>query len=575
MLARREDSSTAILYEDEVWSYREYVAECSAVANLLLAECGRETRAEGDGSDMVGNAVGEDRETGRADTGSSGENEADKSNPFHVGVLLDNGPHFSSVLGAASLCGAVVAGINPTRRGSELVRDVTHTECQMIITESRYLDLLEPVAESVPGIRIFDADSQAWAEALQPYRDKPAPDVEIDPAAPYLLLFTSGTTGQPKAAICSQQRIARIGGIIAETQGLTSEDVCYQCMPMFHSNALMAGWSPCIVTGATGAFRRKFSASGWLEDVRKFGATYFNYVGKPLTYIMATPPRPDDADNPLRAVFGNEGAPHDLERFAERFGVAAQDSYGSTEGGFGVSRTPDTPPGALGKGDDQTKIYDADTGEECPPAVFAQDGSLANAEECIGEIVHLRAVSDFEGYWNNPEADEERTREGIYWSGDLGYMDAEGFVYFAGRNFDWLRVDGENFAAAPLERILVRHEDIDLAAVYAVPNSDVGDDVMAAVIHRPGAAFNPDGFAEFLAAQSDLGTKWIPKYVQWAQDLPKTETMKILKRVMRAERWEVEDEVWLRDGDSYRLLTAEDVAAIRDAFAARDRLHLL
>ena len=543
ILARCEDSSTAILYEDESWSYREYVAECSAVANLLVAE-----------------------RDGQAD----GEN----SRPFHIGVLLDNGPHFSVALGAASLCGAVVAGINPTRRGSELIRDVAHTECQMIITENRYLELLEPVAEST-AIRIFDADSPEWSESLAPHRGKSAPDAEIDPAAPYLLLFTSGTTGQPKAAICSQQRIARIGSVIAQTHGLTSEDVCYQCMPMFHSNALMAGWSPCIVTGATGAFRRKFSASGWLEDIRKFNATYFNYVGKPLTYIMATPPRPDDADNSLRVVFGNEGAPHDLERFAERFGVAAQDSYGSTEGGFGVSRTPDTPAGALGKGDDQTKIYDADTGLECPPAVFAEDGSLANAAEAIGEIVHLRAVSDFEGYWNNEEADEERTRDGIYWSGDLGYMDSEGFVYFAGRNFDWLRVDGENFAAAPLERILVRHDDIDLAAVYAVPNSDVGDDVMAAVIHRPGAAFDPDGFASFLAAQSDLGTKWAPKYVRWAQDLPKTQTMKILKRVMRAERWEVEDEVWLRDGDGYRLLTAEDVVAIRDAFAARDRLHLL
>lgn len=540
-MARNDDSSTAILYEDESWSYREYVAECSAVANLLIDE--------------------------RASQASRGD-----SSPFHIGVLFDNGPHFSVALGAASLCGAVVVGINPTRRGGELIRDVAHTECQMLITESRYMELLKPVAA---GIRIFDVDSPEWSEALAPHRGKPAPDVAIDPAAPYLLLFTSGTTGQPKAAICSQQRIARIGGVIAKTQGLTSEDVCYQCMPMFHSNALMAGWSPCIVTGATGAFRRKFSASSWLDDVRKFGATYFNYVGKPLTYIMATPPRPDDADNSLRVVFGNEGAPHDLERFAERFGVAAQDSYGSTEGGFGVSRTPDTPSGALGKGDSQTKIYDADTGMECPPAEFAEDGSLANAAEAIGEIVHLRAVSDFEGYWNNEEADEERTRDGIYWSGDLGYMDSDGFVYFAGRNFDWLRVDGENFAAAPLERILVRHEDIDLAAVYAVPNSDVGDDVMAAVIYRPGAEFDPEGFTAFLAAQSDLGTKWAPKYVRWARDLPKTQTMKILKRVMRSERWEVEDEVWLLDGDGYRLMTAEDVAAIRDAFAARDRLHLL
>ena len=115
---------------------------------------------------MGGNAGGGDEEAGRADLGSGGEKEAGERKPFHVGVLLDNGPHFSVALGAAGLCGAVIAGINPTRRGSELVRDITHTECQMIITETRYLELLEPVVESVKGIRIFDADSQGLGASL-------------------------------------------------------------------------------------------------------------------------------------------------------------------------------------------------------------------------------------------------------------------------------------------------------------------------------------------------------------------------------------------------------------------------
>jgi len=544
VLARQGDTSVGILYEDESWTYQEYVAQCSALAHFLLAS----------------------RQPG----------------PFHVGVLLDNGPDFSVMLGATALCGATLVGINPTRRGHELVRDITHTECQMIVTERVYRDLLEPVeAElALAGVSsgqlpVFETDSPQWRQALQPHLSKPPPEIELDPAAPYLLLFTSGTTGDPKAAICSQQRMARIAAIVADTQNLTAEDVCYQCMPMFHSNALLAGWSPCLVAGATAAFRRRFSASSWLADIRQFKATYFNYVGKPLTYIMATPEHPDDADNPLRRVFGNEGAPHDLERFSTRFGVATQDSYGSTEGGFGISRTPDTPPGALGRGDEQTKVYDPDTGLECPLAVFAEDGSLSNADEAIGEFIHLRAASDFEGYWNNAEADEERIHGGIYWSGDLGYRDSDGFFYFAGRNYDWLRVDGENFAAAPLERILVRFEDIDLAAVYAVPNSDVGDDVMAAVIHRPGAVFRPKEFYDFLESQSDLGTKWMPKYVRWAQDLPKTQTMKILKRVLRNERWECEDEVWIRDGGTYRELTRQDIDQIRAEFAERERMHLL
>ena len=538
VLARHDDPSVAILYEDQSWTYQQYVAQCCAVAHWLL----------------------EQRRPGA----------------FNVGVLLDNGPDFSVLLGAVAVAGATLVGINPTRRGGELVRDISHTECQLVITENRYRELLEPVeAELGSQLGVFEVDTPSWGQAWQPYLGESAPEVELDPRAPYLLLFTSGTTGHPKAAICSQRRLARIALSMTKTQQLTADDVCYQCMPLFHSNALLAGWGPCLVAGATAAFRRRFSASGWLADVRKFQASYFNYVGKPLTYILATPEQPDDADNPLIRVFGNEGAPHDLERFAARFGVSVEDYYGSTEGGIGITRTPDTPPGALGRGDEQTKVYDPETQQECPKAEFGADGSLANADEAIGELVHLKSAAAFEGYWSNDEANEERTHGGIYWSGDLGYQDSDGFFYFAGRNYDWLRVDGENFAAAPLESILVRFETIDLAAVYAVPNSDVGDDVMAAVIHRPGAEFDPQEFRDFLEAQSDLGTKWLPKYVRWAQDLPKTETMKILKRVLRNERWECDDEVWLLDSGTYRRLTPADMETIRAEFAARERTHLL
>src|SRR5204862_5063570 len=197
----------------------------------------------------------------------------------------------------------------------------------------------------------------------------------------YLLLFTSGTTGAPKAVRCSQGRLAGIGSIVAQMFGLTAADVCYAAMPMYHSNALMAGWAPALAGGATVALRRKFSASGFLPDVRKFGVTYFNYVGKPLSYILATPERPDDADNSLRLVFGNEGADLDIDRFSRRFGVPVIDSYGSTEGGAVVQRTPDMPPGALGRGGDGMAVLDPETGEESTPARFDADGRLLNPDE--------------------------------------------------------------------------------------------------------------------------------------------------------------------------------------------------
>jgi len=534
LLARAEDDSPALFFEDRQWTWREYVEACCERAEAFRAW-------RGDG-------------------------------PFHVGVLLENVPEYLFLSGAAVLSGATLVGINPTRRGAGLERDIRHTDCQILITEDRHADLLEGLSFDIPEKRRFDIASAAWSEAISQFKGATAPEIEPDPAAIYMLIFTSGTTGEPKAALCSSARTAMAGQALSQMRELTAEDRGYLVMPLFHSNAHMAGVAPIMAAGGSWAIRRKFSASGFLPDVRRYGVTYFNYVGKPLTYILATEPQADDADNPLRVAFGNEGAEHDLARFAERFGCEVIDSYGSTEGGIAISRTPDTPVGSLGVAPPGTLVLDPDSREECPRARFGEDGRLLNAAAAIGEIVSTESAQQFEGYWRNDEANEERTRDGIYWSGDLGYRDDDGFFYFAGRNMDWLRVDGENIAGGPIERILCRNEDIALAAVYAVPNADVGDDCMASLILRRGREFDADGFALFLSQQSDLGTKMAPRYVRVADELPSTETNKILKRVLRGERWECADPVWLREGDSYRRLTDEDAKSIRSAFEARGRI---
>jgi fatty-acyl-CoA synthase len=165
----------------------------------------------------------------------------------------------------------------------------------------------------------------------------------------------------------------------------------------------------------------------------------------------------------------------------------------------------------------------------------------------------------------------------MYWTGDLAYKDEEGYLYFAGRDFEWLRVDGENFAAAPVERVLARFPGVVLAAVYAVPDPDVGDRVMAALQLRPGAAFDADAFGAFLADQPDLGTKWAPRFVRIAKELPVTPTAKVLKRVLRRERWEAPDPVWWQPakGDAYRPLTPHDIETLTQEFAARGRASVL
>ena len=448
----------------------------------------------------------------------------DPARPPHVGVVLQNTPFFSAVLVAAALSGIVPVGLNPIRRGAALARDVRHADCQLVLADSASAAILD-------GIEHIDVDSGQWASEVHAHEGAPVIARAAEPSQVFMLIYTSGTSGDPKAVICSHGKVAIAGVTMTERFSLGPDDVCYVSMPLFHSNAVLVGWSVSLACRGSMVLRRKFSASQFLPDVRRYGATYANYVGKPLSYVLATPELPDDADNPLRAVYGNEGAPGDVERFARRFGTVVIDGFGSTEGGLAISRTPDAPPGSLGLLPDGTEIIDVETGRPCPPGV-------------TGELVNIGGRGRFEGYYNDPEADAQRMAGGIYHSGDLAYRDEDGYAYFAGRLGDWMRVDGENLGAAPIERVLLRHPDVVEAAVYGIPAPDVGDQVMAALLLTEGATFDVAAFRAFLAAQPDLGPKQWPSYLRISASLPRTETFKVIKRQLAAQGTDCDDPVW-------------------------------
>lgn len=542
--SRAGDTRVALRFEGASWTWDEYVRACAQRAAYLL-------------------------------------DKLPEGKPPHVGVLIDTVPDYLMWLGATALTNSVLVGINPTRRGAELARDITYTDCQFIVTETSHLSLLDGLDLGDANGKILvidDADGPAsQAAALAPYVDAPVPDIEIDEKGTYQLLFTSGTSGAPKACIMSQGRLFRSSSILSASISLSADDTLYMMMPLFHSSAIITGFCPWIISGGVAVLRRKFSASGFLQDVRTYDVTYFSYVGKPLSYILATPEQPDDADNPVRIAFGNEAADLDIERFGTRFGCTVVDGYGSTEGGAHITRSPEMPKGALGMPAEGLVILDPETMEERPRAKFDADGRLLNPEQCIGEIVNKNGAAGFEGYYKNDEANSARIRNGWYWTGDLGYRDEDGWAYFGGRDFEWIRVDGENFAAAPIERILARHHDVVLAAVFAVPDAQVGDQVMATLLVRPGTQFDVEEFDEFLVEQTDLGTKWSPRYVRITEDMPVTESQKPLKRQLRRERWDTDEQVFWRPakGASLQPMTDADRDALHTDFERRGRLAAL
>ena len=526
LLARADDDRPGLLHEDGTWSFRQLVAEGRKRAALF-------------------------------------DRLHDHDRPPHIGVLLDNTPEYFFWLVGAALSGAVVVGINSTYRGAQLTQLIEHSDCEVLVTSDDLAPLLDGADLSLGDGHVLLTDDPSYRARLEsgPVYEGPRRPIVDDDL--FLLVFTSGSTGLPKAVRCTQGRLARTGAHVASIANLTKTDVVYSPLPFFHTSSLFTGWAATLNAEVPIATRRKFSASRTMVDVRKYNATMLTYTGKVLNYILAVPEAADDSAVPLRLAIGNEASLHDIATFAERFGCTVRDSYGATEGVIVIRRDPAMPAGALGQAADSVKVLDPETKQECAVAVLDAHGRVVNVDEAIGEIVETEPTSGFEGYYKNEAASSERFRDGWYWSGDLAYRDADGWFYFAGRSNEWLRVDGENFSAAPVEAIIARHPDVRSVAVYAVPDDPVGDRVMVALELRSGAELDPVAFDAFLQGQPDLGPKWLPSFLRVDAELPKLASMKLDKTRLRREAWRADNVVWRpAKGETLRPLTTADRVSI-------------
>lgn len=541
---RAEDDRPGLLFEDSRWTWREFVEESVRRAHLLLEM-------------------------------------HDPERPFHIAVMLENVPEYLFAIAGAAYAGATVVGVNLTRRGDELAEQIRYTDCELILTDSTLVHHIEGLDIGMAADRVLVMDTPAYEEGVNSYAGRPTPVIEAarEPVTQLLLLFTSGSTGKPKAVICSTGRFARIARAGGAPVDLGPDDVSYNSMPLFHGNALFACWANPMYVGGTFALARKFSASGFVDDVIRHRATFFNYVGRSLAYILAQPERPEEAQTSLRTAYGTEASKVDREELERRFGVTATESYGASEGGLAFGKSPDSPEESLGLAPEgmRAAVIDPGTLQECPRARFDRHGRMLNADEAIGELVNLDGARLFEGYYKNPAAQDERTRGDIFLTGDLGYRDEKGFFYFAGRGGDRIRVDSENFSAAPVERILARFPAADLVAVYAVPDERTGDQLMATLQTEDPVGLDVGEFADFLLAQRDLGTKWAPKFLRIVTDVPITATQKIDKRRLRREGWEVDGLIYVRPTAhlSYVPLSSQEKVRMREAFVSNGRINLM
>lgn len=354
-----------------------------------------------------------------------------------------------------------------------------------------------------------------------------------------LLLFTSGTTGRAKAVKCSQGRLAGIGRHVSAQWDITRDDVSYCCMPLFHGNARMSLWAPTLAVGGCIALPTRFSASRFLDDVRTFGATFFTYVGKAVAYVLATPERPDDADNQLARGFGTEASPDDRDAFQRRFGCRLFEGYGSSEGAGLVGPDPAAPTrrSARSSASKPRSGSRPTTSTRTPMPSGPATGGTGPATS---------ATSTPTGSSTSPAA----------------------------------RATGSGSTARTCPRYRSSWCCGGTPTSCSPPRSrcPTPDPAMAAIELRDGAVFDPDEFAAFVAAQADLAPKAAPRLVRISPALPTTGSNKLVKQPMRAERWHGPDPVyrWAGRGEpTYVPMSPADRGALDDEIIASGRAHLL
>jgi carnitine-CoA ligase len=409
--------------------------------------------------------------------------------------------------------GAIVAPFDPAHRGPGFLETVARVAPRALIVDDAGLAALEQLPDrSLPVLHVDQlADAGPSSDRAPKWND---------PRALSSLIFSSGTTGTPKACALSHEYWLWVAEEITEMTGFTSDDRMLTLGPFHHSSA----WSyfgPSVLAGTPHAFDRRFSASRFWTRVREVEATMFDYIGAILAIILRTP---GEAAPSLRLAAGSGARVEDWEAWEERFGVPLVECYGLTECLIPVKQTLDSRrPGSMGR---LTRFFDA----------RLVDSELRDVPPgAPGELL-LRAKESrtiFDGYWANPEATDAAFADGWFRTRDLVRVDEDGWYWFVDRVGQVIRRRGENLSAWELEGALLHHPAVRLCAAIGVPSELGEEDILVAVELEPDATLDPDDFRAW-AAES-LPRHMVPRYLRVVEALPRTASERIARQTLRAD----------------------------------------
>ncbi|MDT5397508.1 MAG: fatty-acyl-CoA synthase [Mycobacterium sp.] len=455
-----------------------------------------------------------------------------------VGVMLRNSPHSVLLMLAVVKCGAVAAMLNYHQRGKVLAHSINLLGAKAVVAET---DFIEPISESgadTNGLMTLDELQQLAASAPA---TNPATTAAVLAKDKAFYIFTSGTTGMPKASVMTHYRWLRaLAGFGGLGMRLNTDDTLYCCLPLYHNNALTVALSSVLNSGSTLALGKSFSASRFWDDVIRYDATAFVYIGEICAYLLNQPPKPTDRKHHVRVIAGNGLRPAIWDEFTKRFGIARVcEFYAASEGNtaflnvFNVDKTTGICPSPIAFVE-----YDDETGG---PA-RGDDGRVRKVKTGQPGLL-LSKVSSFQPFdgYTDEEATEKKLVRGAFKDDDVWFntgdlMRSQGFRHaaFTDRLGDTFRWKGENVATTEVEAAISTDPQVEEATVFGVEVEGAGGKAgMAAIQLKDGQEF--DGKALAKAAYEHLPGYAVPLFVRITSELAHTSTFKSQKVDLRKE----------------------------------------
>lgn len=447
-----------------------------------------------------------------------------------IALIMANHAEFVEAMVASSIVGTVVVPIDPRTRGEKLHFMLKNVGCCGAFIADYALGQLQPLRDTLPEMRwvmgfATDEGSKPLAEysgvvdweAAAPVA---VPEMEIrttDPESALELIFTSGTTGDPKGIVMTHKRYCETSLLAMGLFGYRPEDRLYSGLSLTHANAQALTLGAALACRLRCVLSRRFTKSRLWDITRKYGATTFTLLGGMTTAVYAEPTRPNDADNPVRFVI-SAGMPGAIwEAFERRFGVQVLEFYGAAEGGLCFNYPGTGPVGSIGK-PAPTLTY----------RVVDDDGREVPRGES-GELIfrHADNAPFVVEYFDNPAASAKKCEGGWLHMGDVVHEDAEGWLYFDFRKGNGIRRNGEFINAAFVEKVIAESGWVDDVYVYGISGAHLSPgekDVVAAVVPKNGSTFDIKQL--FKTCANHLEPNIVPGFIQVLTHIPKTASEK-------------------------------------------------